>query len=193
MKITSRHVSIFCLILLLSIGFGFAFDAIAAAIEKHSYPRPESLADSVTAEAAKNGLPEAMLWATIRCGSNFASNARSEDGRIGLMQLTPAQFDTVRTTVLGLPVAEEGLLYDPDTNLSSGCAWLSYLYEHYGVWELTFAAYYTDVETVDGWLSDPTLVDENGILREIPDKETASYVKDVMRAVTYYNKLYYET
>jgi soluble lytic murein transglycosylase len=193
MKITSRHVGIFCLILLLSIGFGFAFDAIGTAVEKHSYPRPASLADAVAKEAKANGLPEAILWATIRSGSDFASNARSEDGRIGLMQLTPAQFDTVRTTVLELPPAEEGLLYDPNTNLSSGAAWLSYLYEHYGVWELTFAAYHTDLKTVDGWLSDPTLVDENGILREIPDKETASYVKSVMRAVTYYNKLYYET
>ena len=61
------------------------------------------------------------------------------------------------------------------------------------MWELTFAAYHTDLKTVDGWLSAPTLVDETGILREIPDKETASYVKNVMRAVTYYNKLYYET
>jgi N-glycosylase/DNA lyase len=47
MKITSRHVGIFCLILLLSIGFGFAFDAIGTAVEKHSYPRPASLADAV--------------------------------------------------------------------------------------------------------------------------------------------------
>lgn len=193
MKITSRHVGIFCLILVLSIGFGFGFDAIATAIEKSIYPRPDELFDNVCEQADANGLPEAIVWATICCGSEFASNAHSEDGRIGLMQLTPEQFDLIRVTLLGLEPTDEGLLYDPKTNLSSGCAWLSYLYEHYGVWELVFAAYRTGTETVDAWLSDSDLIDENGILEEIPDKEIARYVKDMQKAVAYYGKLYYET
>ena len=193
MKITSWHVGIFCLILALSIGFGFAFDAIATAVEKSLYPRPEALSSAITAQANENALPEAIIWATICCGSDFASNALSSDGKIGLMQITPERFDMIRTTILGLEKTDEGLLYDPNTNLLCGCAWLSYLYEHYGVWDLVFAAYHAGIETVDGWLSDPSLIDENGILREIPDKKIAVYVEDMQKAVDYYNKLYYET
>lgn len=193
MKITSRHVGIVCLILLLSVAFGFAFDAVATAIEKNSYPRPEALFDAIATQADANALPEAIVFATVRCGSDFASNARSDDGRIGLMQLTPDQFDWIRTNLLGLEPTEEGLLYDPNTNLLCGCAWLSYLYEHYGVWELVYAAYRMGTEEVDAWLADPNLTDEHGILKEIPDKETAKFVKDMQKAVASYNKLYYQT
>ena len=193
MKITSKHVGILCLILLLSIAFGFAFDAIATAVEKNRYPRPESLSDAIAEQANANALPEAIVWATVRCGSNFASNACSEDGKIGLMQLTPARFDWIRVELLGLEPTEEGLLYDPNTNLLSGCVWLSYLYEHYGVWDLVFAAYHAGTETVDAWLADPNLTDEHGILTQIPDKETASFIKEMQKTVHYYNKLYYHT
>lgn len=192
MKLSFRHVVAFLLLVALSVGFGYSFDAVATVVEKNSYPRPKELADAVSEQADTNGIPEAIIWATIRCGSDFASNARSENGEIGLMQLTPSQFDRIRTSLLGLEITDEGLLYDPATNLLCGCAWLSYLYEHYGVWELVFAAYHTDTETVDAWLSDSTLVDENGILREIPDKTVAAYVKNMKKAVSYYSKLYYE-
>ena len=183
MKISSRHVVAFLLLVALSIGFGFSFDATATAIEKHKYPRPESLDRKVAAFADEYGLPQSIIWATLRCGSAFASNAVSEDGKVGLMQLTSARFDHIRTELLGLEAMDAGMLYDPDTNLSSGCAWLSYLYEYYGVWDLVFAAYHTGTETVDGWLSNSDLVDENGILIEIPDRTVAAYVRDMTKAV----------
>ncbi len=193
MKLNARRVIAFFLLIALSAGFGFAFDAVATAVEKSKYPRPEAIFEKVQAACATYGLPEAVVFATMRSGSDFASNALSEDGRIGLMQLTPERFNTIRTELQGLPPAEAGLLYDPDTNLTGGCAYLTHLYEHYGVWELVYAAYYTGAETVDAWLTDPSLIDENGVLHTLPDGKTAAYVKQMERAVEYYTKLYYES
>ena len=39
MKLTSRHIAAFFLLILLSVGFGFAFDGIATAIEKGRHSR----------------------------------------------------------------------------------------------------------------------------------------------------------
>ncbi len=193
MKLTVWRVLAFLLLIALSVGFGFAFDAAATAIEKHNYPRPDSLAEAVSREAAAYALPEAVIWATMQTGSEFASNAVSPEGRIGLMQLTPERFDAIRAELLGLEPTDPGMLYDPATNLSTACAWLSYLYEHYGVWELVFAAYHVGTDTVDAWLSDPTLTDQSGVLTAIPDKDVADYTARMQKAVSYYEKLYYQS
>ncbi len=193
MKLNVRRVLAFLLLIAFSVGFGFAFDAVATTVEKSKYPRPEALLAKVQATCATYGLPEAVVFATIQNGSDFASNALSEDGRIGLMQLTPERFNTIRTELQGLSPAEAGLLYDPDTNLAGGCAYLTHLYEHYGVWNLVYAAYYAGDEVVDAWLSDSSLTDENGVLHTLPDEQAAAYVKQMERAVEYYTKLYYES
>ncbi len=187
-----RRVVAFLLLLALSVGFGFAFDAAATAIERRNHPRPEALAKPIAAYAEEFGIPETILWAVAYQSSGFASNAVAEDGAVGLMQLTPEQFTFITQEILGEQTHDTGLLYDPDTNLRCGAAWLSYLYEHYSVWDLTFAAYRVGTETVDAWLTDPDYTDEEGRLTEIPDRKVASYVKQMEQAVEAYRTLYYE-
>ena len=62
MRLNFRHFLIFLLILLASVGFGIGFDAVATAIEKHSYPIDESLSADVSANAAEFGIHESVLW-----------------------------------------------------------------------------------------------------------------------------------
>ncbi len=193
MKLTVWRVLAFLLLIALSVGFGFAFDATATAIEKHRYPRPEELSEAVARESAAHAIPEAVIWATMHSGSNFASNAVSPEGRIGLMQITPERFDAIREELLGLDATDAGLLYDPATNLSAACAWLSHLYEHYGVWDLVYAAYHVGTEAVDAWLSDPALTDEAGVLVRIPDPDAADYTARMKKTVSYYESLYYQS
>ena len=191
MKLTMRHVGITAAILLLAICFGFAFDGIATAIERHNHPRPDDLSALVTENADTFGMPEAVLWACVKTQSDFASNARRDDGRIGLMLLTPERFDMIRTKILGEDALDAGMLYDPATNLSCGAAYLSHLYQRYGSWETAFTAYVTDEPTVDAWLADGRYADELGILKDIPDKNAAKVVKDMLHALSIYQKLYY--
>ena len=193
MKINIRRVIAFFLLILLSVGFGFAYDGIATAIERHRHPRPEKQVDEVAEYAAEYGIPEPVIWAILKTQSNFTSNAVSEQGAIGLMQLTPKQFDFICTRLLGIQTPDAGMLYDPETNLRCGCAWLSYLYARYDTWHLAFAAYRNGTEILDAWLTDSTLVDQNGMLPAFPDSETTAFVENIERTVEKYSQLYYES
>ena len=191
MKFNLRHVVAFLLLIAISVGFGFGFDAVSTAIERSQHPRPEELQSSVKKNAQEFGLPESVIWATVKNGSDFASNAVSEDGRIGLMQISPEQFTLICTELWNTEGKDTGLLYDPDTNMRAGCAWLSYLYNRYGIWEHVFAAYREGTQTVDAWLQTPENLSEQGLLIHIPNQQTAEFVEDAVQTTQMYNNLYY--
>ena len=191
MKLNARSLAIIAAILTLSIGFGFAFDGIATAIEKNQYPLSPRYANDIREVAAKYGIPEVILWATVRTESGFASNLEGKDGGIGLMQLTPAEFAMIQTEILGEAPEDAGRLYDPQKNLTCGAAYLSHLSERYGVWETVFAAFDAGTEAVDAWLSNPEYASEFGTLASIPNAKTARYVRDVEKARELYIKLYF--
>ncbi len=191
MKFNARSFAIIAAILVLSIGFGFAFDGVATAIEKKQYPLTERYSDDIREVAQEYGIPEVILWATVRTQSGFASNLEGKDGGIGLMQLTPTEFAMIQTDILKEAPEDAGRLYDPEKNLECGAAYLSYLYQRYGVWETVFAAFDAGTEAVDAWLSNPEYVNEVGTLENIPDPATARFVKDAMKARELYIKLYF--
>ena len=191
MKLNARSFAIIAAILVLSIGFGFAFDGIATAIEKSQYPLYERYIDDIRKVSTEYGIPEVILWATVCTESGFASNLEGKDGGIGLMQLTPGEFAMIQTDILKETPEDAGRLYDPQKNLTCGAAYLSYLYERYGVWETVFAAFDAGTETVDAWLASPEYVNDLGMLKTIPDAKTARFVRDVEKAREFYTKLYF--
>ena len=191
MKLTLQRVIAFLLLIALSVGFGFGFDAVATAIEKRNHPRPDSLALNVSANAKEFGIPEPILWAVICECSDFASNALGEDGAIGLMQITPARYEEICEILEEEPL-DTGILYDPETNLRLGAAYISHLYRRYGVWDTVFAAYYAGIEATDAWLRDEETVTPLGTLQNLP-KDTERFIKRINDSVKLYGKLYYET
>ncbi|MBQ9796166.1 MAG: lytic transglycosylase domain-containing protein [Clostridia bacterium] len=191
MKFNARSALILLLILALSVGFGFAYDGIATALERNKYPLNERYADDIRAAAEAYGIPEAIVWATVCTESGFSGDLVGEDGGIGLMQLTPDTFSMIQTKLLGESAEEAGRLYEPQKNLQCGAAYLSYLYQRYGVWETVFAAYHAGTDAVDAWLQDPECVSEMGTLVKIPDAATARYVKALAEAHSLYTTLYF--
>lgn len=191
MKFNARSFAIIAAILVLSIGFGFAFDGVATAIEKKQYPLSPRYAEDIREVAEQYGVPEVIIWATVCTESGFASNLEGKNGGIGLMQLTPAEFAMIQTDVLGVIPEEAGRLYDPQKNLECGAAYLSYLYQRYGVWETVFAAFDAGTASVDAWLANPEYVSELGTLQNIPNPSTARFVKEVTKARELYIKLYF--
>ncbi len=191
MKFNCRRLIAFFLLIALSVGFGFAFDAIATAIEKRKYPMDDRFAADIQKNAAEFGVPETVLWAFVRTESSFASNVVSDGGEIGLMQLSPERLHHIYTDILKEPVPDDGMLYDPATNLRAGAALVSELYRQYGVWETVYAAYYAGEEQVNAWLSDARYVNAQGRLQELPDKGTEKYIKQMTKAVKLYEQLYY--
>lgn len=193
MKLTAQRLLTLLLLILLSIGFGLGFDAIATAIEKKNHPRPQSIAALISANSKEFGVPEAIIWATVKHESDFASNAVSSTGEIGLMQISPVRSAMICKDLLQTAPLDAGMLYDPATNLRLGTAYLSWLYQRYGVWENVYVAYFAGTETVDAWLKDPSYVTPQGVLTDLPDQDSASYLKKMKKSVSLYGKLYYES
>ncbi|MBE6633567.1 MAG: lytic transglycosylase domain-containing protein [Ruminococcaceae bacterium] len=192
MKLTLQRLLILLALIPLSILFGLGYDAAATAIEKSKYPIDPLYAEMILEQANAFGVPPAILWATVRQESDFVSNKVSEDGSIGLMQITPALLDSVCRQILNEPTPDTGMLYDPATNLRIGAAWLSALYEKYGMWESVYAAWHAGTGSADFWLSDPECLNEQGRLTYIPDEATAKFVSRMKKSAEMYTKLYYE-
>ena len=178
---------IILLLAVAAIGLGFLFDAIITACERQSYPR--DYAEFVEVYAEQYGVPASLVYAVIRTESDFDSGAVSHAGAVGLMQMMPETFTWLTDEIL-FDHLDEGMLYDPETNIKYGTYYLSRLYDRYGDWKLTLAAYNGGQGNVDEWLEEPEYADGEGGLRHIPFKETRRYVKKVTDARDMYEKLY---
>lgn len=192
MKLDARRVAAFLALILLSVGFGFAFDGIATAIEKTRYPRQQAYRAAISSAAEEAGIPETVVWAAVRVRSGFDSSQRAEDGGIGLFRLTPERFRMICSDILHEQAPDDGMLYDPATNLRVGCAYLSELYRRYGMWEPVFAALCSDTDTVDAWMLDSDCLNAQGKLTDIPDRSVASAVTALMKSKEMYTKLYFQ-
>lgn len=181
--------SIVILVLLgLSILIGFSIDGICNAIDKKTHPL--GYAEYVDYYSELYGVPKETVYGIIKTESDFVSNVVSHAGAVGLMQLMPGTF-----IWLGERQGEElseGLLYDPETNIKYGTYYLSYLYEQFGMWETVYAAYNCGPTRVKEWQADTEYADANGILINIPIKETSQYVKKVEKAASIYKKIYFD-
>ncbi|MBQ8208247.1 MAG: lytic transglycosylase domain-containing protein [Clostridia bacterium] len=181
----SRSLAII-VIIVISIIAGFVIDDICDSIDRKTHPRTYS--EYVEKYSEMYGVPEEVIYATIRTESDFVSNAVSSAGAIGLMQIMPDTFKWLCEK--NGESLEEGMLYDPETNIRYGTYYLSYLYSEFGLWETVYAAYNCGPGRVKEWQTSEEYADENGILIDIPFRETSDYVKKVSKAVTVYEKLY---
>ncbi|MEW5997900.1 MAG: lytic transglycosylase [Proteobacteria bacterium SG_bin5] len=89
------------------------------------------------ADAARRfGIPEAWIWAVMRVESNGDSRAISTAGAMGLMQIMPATWASLR--------ARHGLgadPYDVRDNIMAGAAYLREMHDRYGDATAMLAAY----------------------------------------------------
>lgn len=189
MKNALRRSVVAILIITLSIGIGFGYDRLRDGIDRKLYPRAYS--EYVSRYAAEYGVPEEIVYGVIKVESNFASNAVSQAGAVGLMQLMPDTFAWL-CEKLG-DNYDAGMLYDPETNIRYGVYYLSTLYREFGMWESVWAAYNAGPTRVREWSADTRYADENGALVEIPYAETRAYVAKVEEAAALYLALYGDT
>lgn len=186
-KSSIRMSGVILVILALSIIAGLLYQTIWDAIDRKRYPQEYS--EYVAKYASEYGVPEYIVFSVIKVESDFASNALSHAGAVGLMQMTPDTFDWV--SMLMKRTADHGMLYDPETNIEYGTYLLAYLYMRYNRWDTVFAAYNAGMSRVDGWLKDPAITNADGQLENIPIKETDKYVDRVNDAIDVYKRLYY--
>lgn len=173
-------------ILVLSVGCGFLYDALFTRHRLREYPRQYN--DTVIACYYEYDVPVSIIYANVKIESDYNSGLVSEDGRIGLMQITRDEYD-ILAAELGT-ATDSGLLFEPKTNLNIGTYKLAKLYAKYGSWHTVYAALYAGESEVDAWLSDPENLSEDGELTSIPDTDTAKFVETFEKTVEIYRDLY---
>jgi soluble lytic murein transglycosylase len=131
-----------------------------------------------------------LLAALIKTESNFQPDAISNKGAKGLMQITTSTGEWIAQTA-GVDGFEEGMLFDPETNIKLGSWYIEHLANYYnGDFELVFAAYNGGRGNVDKWLKDKSLSSDGVSLDKIPFPETESFVMRVRKNYSIYKKIY---
>nr|WP_278254284.1 lytic transglycosylase domain-containing protein [Sphingobium sp. BYY-5] len=112
----------------------FAASAQTPPIERAAASRP--YAAHVADAARRFGIPEVWIWAVMRVESNGDVRAVSTAGAMGLMQIMPATWATLRTRYrLGSDP------FDARDNIMAGAAYLREMHDRYGNATAMLAAY----------------------------------------------------
>ena len=135
--------------------------------------------DSIRREAARNAIDAAWVAAEIRAESVFNPKARSGANAMGLMQVLPTTGAATARS-LGLPWGGAASLYDSDTNIMLGTAYLRQMENKYGVPYVAIAAYNAGPTPTARWQSQRPNYDPDFWIETISYKETREYVARVL-------------
>lgn len=130
-----------------------------------------------------------LVMAIISAESRFDANANSHKDAMGLMQVTE---QTAKWCVdrFDLDISSENL-YNPDTNIHIGCAYMDFLIDVFdGELQTAVAAYNAGQGNVKKWLADKTYSSDGKTLSDIPFEETKNYVEKVMKRYKTYKQMY---
>ncbi|MES2858734.1 MAG: transglycosylase SLT domain-containing protein [Pseudomonadota bacterium] len=142
---------------------------------------------TIRREAARNQLDPAWIAAEIRAESVFDPNARSSADARGLMQVLPGTGAEVARK-LGVPWTGGESLYDADTNILLGSAYLRQLMDKYGGKPyLVMAGYNAGPAPLNRWMSQRPAMDADFWIETISYKETRDYVGRVLSFSTVYD------
>lgn len=182
-----KRTVIVILILIIAALAAFFWVEIDEALLKKSHPLEYS--DVVEKASKEHSVPKELVYAVIKTESSFKSDEVSHKGAVGLMQIMP---DTYKWLCEKNKVSDidTDRLYKPEENIIYGTMYLDYLYSRYDNWENALAAYNAGPTKVSKWIEEGR-VDENGVLNDIPFKETREYVEKVLKAKDTYTQLYF--
>ena len=184
MKRTAVILSILVLAALVS----FAWIKVERIVLENNYPL--EFKEYVDKYSEKYSVPENIVYGVIKTENNFKSDALSDKGAVGLMQITPETFEWLCTKEPYENASAE-LLYNPEINIRYGTLFLSMLYTEFGTWDNAYAAYNVGRTRVNNWLSQEQH-NADGRLVNIPFPETANYVVKVAKAAETYKNLYFD-
>lgn len=135
---------------------------------------------AIRREATRHNIDPAWVAAEIRAESIFNPTARSSANAMGLMQVLPATGAAVATRI-GLPWSGPDMLYDPDTNIAIGTAYLRQLMDQYGGQPyFTIAGYNAGPAPLARWQAQRPGMDPDFWIETISYKETREYVARVL-------------
>ena len=134
---------------------------------------------TIRSQSARHRLDPAWVAAEIRAESIFNPRARSSANARGLMQVLPSTGAAVaRRNGIAYGGAES--LYDSDTNIAIGTAYLRQMEDKYGKTYAAIAAYNAGPSPVARWQSQRPGMDPDFWIETISYKETRDYVARVL-------------
>jgi soluble lytic murein transglycosylase len=142
--------------------------------------------DIVEANAQRNNIDPDWVYGVLRQESAFVSDARSEAGALGLMQLMPA---TGRLTGrrINVSVPNNSAILNPETNVRLGTSYLRTVLDvNRGHQVLATASYNAGPNRVRVWLPEQDALDADVWVDTVPFNETRNYVKNVMAFTAVY-------
>lgn len=157
----------------------FSYGKTADQLRDYTLRFPIHHADTLRAQAAANALDPAWVAAEIRAESIFDPRARSQANARGLMQLLPATGAGVAQK-LGLAWGGADSLYDPDTNITLGTAYLRQMLDTWGQPYIAIAAYNAGPVPAGRWVTQRPAMDPDFWIETISYKETRDYVARVL-------------
>jgi len=134
---------------------------------------------TIRREAARHGVDPAWVAAEIRAESIFNPRARSGANAMGLMQVLPAT-GAATARALGMPWRGADSLYDPDTNIAIGTAYLRQMKDKFGLPYVAIAAYNAGPTPTARWQSQRPGLAPDFWIETISFRETREYVARVL-------------
>ena len=126
----------------------------------------------------------------MKVESNFAEDARSKSGAVGLMQIMPETANWIATQLDEKPPSIRQL-HNSDTNIKYGIWYLAELEdEFFGNDVLALAAYNAGRGNVHHWMERKGWRKNFSDVDAIPFDETRHYVKKVLACHEKYSELY---
>lgn len=156
-------------------------------IEHYIYPT--DYADLVEKYSSEYELDKSLVFAVIKCESNFNPNAVSSIGAKGLMQLTDETYEWVCSRY-GEKNTDNDNLYNPDKNIEAGCRLLKLLDKDFVSLKTRICAYHAGRNITLNWLKNPEYSSDGETLTRIPYSDTSSYVDKVVKTIEKYKKIY---
>ncbi|MHC9084173.1 lytic transglycosylase domain-containing protein [Luteimonas sp. RIT-PG2_3] len=135
--------------------------------------------EAIQREARAQRLDPAWIAAEIRAESVFNPLARSPANARGLMQVLPTTGQGVARR-LGLAWGGADSLYDPDTNIALGTAYLREKEDMYGFPYIAIAAYNAGPTPTARWQAQRPAMDPDFWIETISYKETRDYVARIL-------------
>ncbi len=176
-KILTVILSIYWIIF----GFGFACNCISRV-----YLYPIKYKEFVLENAEYYGLDGLLIFSIIKVESSFNTDAVSNAGAIGLMQIT----EDTGEYIAQMQGIENYDLTDAKTNISFGSYYLKYLTLKFDNLDTAICAYNAGEGNVNSWLNNEKYSSDKKTLKSIPFPETRSYLKKIKQTFSKYKKLY---
>lgn len=177
-----------CLLAILLIAGTLIFSVWHKEINELRYPRKYQ--EYVEYYADKYEIDPLALYAFIRTESNFNSQAESDVGARGLMQITEVTFDWIKSKIAPTEQLTFDDLYDPETNIRFGSYFVAYCLLKFEDLPTAAAAYHNGVTAVSELLKNEEYSSDGKTLDEFPYPQMRLYVYKITTSYERYKEIY---